>query len=104
MKIVITIEVPEGSQVSLDSGRRWETGDPGEYVAPPDEIVPFPSDVISLPDDVRPFRTAATGPTPGVCPIHRSPWRVVPAGVSKKTGQPYAAFAVCRERDCEQKP
>jgi len=37
------------------------------------------------------------------CPIHHSS-KVVPAGVSKKTGKPYQAFVVCNEPGCDQKP
>ena len=37
------------------------------------------------------------------CPVHHSS-KVVPAGVSKKTGKPYQAFVVCEEQGCEQRP
>ena len=37
------------------------------------------------------------------CPTHHSS-KVVPAGVSKKTGKPYQAFVVCGEQGCEQRP
>ena len=37
------------------------------------------------------------------CPEHGGS-RIVPAGVSGKTGKPYAAFVVCAEQRCEQKP
>lgn len=37
------------------------------------------------------------------CPIHHGS-KVVPAGVSKKTGKPYQAFVVCSEPGCDQKP
>jgi hypothetical protein len=46
------------------------------------------------------------GPFPPIgwtCPVHGTQ-RVVPAGVSKKTGRPYSAFLVCGESNCEQKP
>jgi hypothetical protein len=38
-----------------------------------------------------------------VCPDHGTV-RVVPAGVSKRTGQPYQAFMVCDQQGCEQRP
>ena len=38
------------------------------------------------------------------CPIHGTEWRVIPAGVSKKTGKPYGEFKVCEDRDCKEKP
>ena len=43
-------------------------------------------------------------PDPGwTCPIHGTR-RVVPAGVSAKTGQPYPAFVTCEVRDCRERP
>lgn len=38
------------------------------------------------------------------CPIHQTPWKVVPAGVSKKTGNAYAAFRACTVAGCDQRP
>ena len=40
----------------------------------------------------------------GVCPIHATPWKVVPAGVSKKTGNAYEAFRACSTQGCDQRP
>ena len=37
------------------------------------------------------------------CPEHGGS-KVVPAGVSKKTGRPYQAFVVCDEQGCDRKP
>ena len=37
------------------------------------------------------------------CPIHHGS-KVVPAGVSKKTGKPYQAFVACSEPGCNEKP
>ncbi len=42
-------------------------------------------------------------PAPWVCPVHHTS-KVVPAGVSQKTGRDYDAFTVCAERDCNEKP
>jgi hypothetical protein len=50
-----------------------------------------------------PVRTAPIMNT-GVCPIHQVPWKVVPAGVSKKTGNPYDAFQACSVKGCDQRP
>lgn len=40
----------------------------------------------------------------GVCPIHASPWKVVPAGISKKTGNAYESFRACSVQGCDQRP
>jgi hypothetical protein len=40
----------------------------------------------------------------GICPEHRVAWHYVPAGVSKKTGQPYSGFWGCSERGCRNRP
>ncbi len=50
-----------------------------------------------------PVRTAPAQ-TGGVCPIHGTPWKTVPAGVSKKTGKPYDAFQACSTQGCDQRP
>lgn len=42
--------------------------------------------------------------TADVCPIHGTPWKIVPAGVSKKTGRPYEAFKACSTAGCDQRP
>lgn len=47
-----------------------------------------------------PVAVAASG---WVCPVHETV-KVVPAGVSKRTGKPYPAFEACPERGCDQKP
>lgn len=39
-----------------------------------------------------------------VCPIHNTPWKVVPAGISKKTGKAYDAFRACSTSGCDQRP
>lgn len=38
-----------------------------------------------------------------VCPVHGLN-KVVPAGVSKKTGKPYDAFIACPAQGCNEKP
>lgn len=42
-------------------------------------------------------------PSGWVCRIHGTS-KVVPAGVSSRTGKPYDAFLSCTERDCNEKP
>ena len=37
------------------------------------------------------------------CPVHHGS-KVVPAGVSKRSGKPYQAFVACSEPGCDQKP
>lgn len=46
---------------------------------------------------------ASTAPFDG-CPIHHQPWKVVPAGISKKTGKSYDAFRACSVSGCDQRP
>lgn len=49
-----------------------------------------------------PVRPAA--PVGDGCPIHNVPWKVVPAGVSKKSGKPYESFRACSIAGCDQRP
>lgn len=46
----------------------------------------------------------AAAQTVGGCPIHNVPWKVVPAGISKKTNQPYDSFQACSVSGCDQRP
>jgi len=39
-----------------------------------------------------------------VCEIHRCDMKLIPAGVSKKTGKPYNAFYACQVSDCTFRP
>jgi hypothetical protein len=70
--------------------------------APPPEFAPIPSRtnvpqgevVSSIPQQPQ-----------GLCPVHHGPWsKLVPAGVSKKTGNTYPAFWACPETGCNEKP
>jgi hypothetical protein len=61
---------------------------------------PAPQPALTQLPPVRPPQTVNTG----YCPIHQVPWRIVPAGVSKKTAQPYDAFQACSVRGCDQRP
>ena len=40
----------------------------------------------------------------GVCPVHRVPWKMIPAGLSKRTNKRYDAFLACPEPGCDQRP
>jgi hypothetical protein len=74
------------------------TGEPPLPTPPPGVV---PTVTVPLPPVVAaPFQfTPITG-----CPVHHQPWKTVPAGVSKRTGNAYAAFQACPERDCNQRP
>jgi hypothetical protein len=91
--ITIRIEIPDGLDVRL--GPPLEQ-DAGEQLPPPRGAY-GPVAVVALP-------ATRNGTSLDACPIHRLPWRTVPAGVSKKTGRGYAAFACCPEPGCDQRP
>lgn len=38
------------------------------------------------------------------CPLHDQPFKLIPAGTSKKTGKPYGAFFTCQVMGCREKP
>jgi hypothetical protein len=98
MKFTITIEVPDGTQVSVQQGAAV----PAEPFA--DELIPYP-DIIPIPGDTpTAFRGASLAQAHSMCPVHLKPWRTVPAGVSKRTGKPYDAFLVCSVDGCDQRP
>ena len=44
---------------------------------------------------VRPVETSAPSQPAGLCPAHHTPWKLVPAGISKKSGNAYTAFWAC---------
>jgi hypothetical protein len=61
-----------------------------------------PTDWESLPETRIPrMRPSGDG---GACPVHGVAFKLVPAGVSKKTGNPYDAFWSCPEMGCREKP
>ncbi len=88
--ITITIQVPDGVNVSVNQSD-------GQRAQPQQQD--------------RPFVARPAPPQPdGVCPVHDTDWKLVPAGVSKKVtnadGSPkrYNAFWACPERGCNEKP
>lgn len=112
MKILIALEVPDGIGVSVTqvdgvAAAHQVFGDDLEELGP----IPTP------PNEPQAFRGAATqqptmpagpqfppfGSSP-MCPVHRQPWKTVPAGVSKRTGQPYDSFRSCPVKDCKERP
>src|SRR3990167_21643 len=36
------------------------------------------------------------------CPTHEKPMKLIPAGISKKTGNPYKAFYACTSFNCKE--
>ncbi|MDR3638514.1 MAG: hypothetical protein P4L84_32215 [Isosphaeraceae bacterium] len=95
--ITIRLEVPEDVEVRIGGGPLDDSDDeplpPASWAAPAE---PEPT-----------FRTIAAGrngSAAGVCPVHRVPWRQVPAGTSKRTGRSYAAFLACSEPGCDERP
>jgi len=95
--ITIRLEVPDGVDVRIDGNR---ADYPTEPLPPPigwDE-----------PDDLEPvFRPVAVGRNGdafGSCPVHGLGWKMVPAGVSRKTGRPYDSFSVCPAPGCDRRP
>ena len=81
MKIIISLEVPDGTTFRIEPVEAS-----GEAYVPPfaDELIPLPENAIPLPGDPQPYRAAAQNPGPGVCPVHKLAWKVVPAGISNQ--------------------
>jgi hypothetical protein len=91
--ITIRLEIPEGIEVRIGGG------------SPDDEPLPPPGR--ATPDEPESaFRTIAAGRngSSAGCPVHRVPWRNVPAGISKKTGRAYQAFLACGVPGCDERP
>ena len=91
--ITVTITIPEGVEVRMGGGAPDDADD--EPLPPATWTSPEPA-----------FRTIAARRNGSVagCPVHRVPWRTVPAGVSKRTGRPYSEFQACPERGCDERP
>jgi hypothetical protein len=76
--ITIRIEVPDGAEVRVDGGGSG-----------------------------KPFVDRGTPAYPDhdpVCQVHGTDWKLIPAGVSKRTGNRYNAFYTCPAKDCNEKP
>lgn len=76
--------------------RQHPTGNSGPVLLPqqPQQLHQQPAPVQAPP---------AFAPMEWRCPQHGSS-RIVPAGISSRTGQPFQAFTVCGERTCDIKP
>jgi hypothetical protein len=69
-------------------------------------LPPVQTQVAPPPPAVVQPATIPVPPMPsGVCPVHNQPWsKFVPAGTSRKTGEPYTAFWACPTTRCDQRP
>jgi hypothetical protein len=68
---------------------------------PPAVQITTQQPVLSQLPPVQVTQTAQNGDG---CPIHHTAWKLVPAGVSKRTGKPYDAFRACSTSGCDQRP
>lgn len=92
--ITIRFEIPDGVTVRID-------GAPPEDVE--DEPLPPPGWGQAVPG-TSPMPSLVRSSSFELCPVHRAPWRVVAAGVSK-SGKSYGAFRVCSaDRICPERP
>jgi hypothetical protein len=84
-EIVIRIQIPDGSTVSTGGGRNSGRASNG--------------------GGNKPFVERPAPPQPdGYCEVHDMDWKLVPAGVSRRTGNRYNAFWACPENGCTEKP
>jgi hypothetical protein len=83
--IVIQIDVPDDAKVQVrqgNGGSRPVGQDSSDFVPRPDPEYPE-----------------------GVCPVcGNDEWRMIKAGVSRKTGKRFNSFYVCNTEGCEGKP
>ena len=101
--VTITITVDADGEVRVNGPNGVAV--PSRPAAFQDELVPLPPE----PGQFRPIATIgrpmpAPAGTNGLCPLHGEPWRLVPAGISKKTGKNYDAFRACPEPGCSERP
>lgn len=95
--IKIEIEVPDGVEVRVGGPRDDAVSEPlpAPWWAPVEDE--------SLPR-VQTIPVGRNGTATGSCPVHRVAWKTVPAGVSKRSGRPYAEFRACPEPGCDERP
>lgn len=112
MKVIITIEVPDGT-VSVNAPQNGAALHSAASAIFADDLEPLPPEPGTSEegplgaDPLAPSARrgiAVMQPVSTLCPVHRVPWKVVPAGISKKTGKEYSAFKACPERGCDQRP
>jgi hypothetical protein len=96
--ITIKLEIPDGIEARVAGGAR---DDPAAEPLP----APWwsPDEDESLPR-VQTIAVGRNGAGTGSCPVHHEPWKTVPAGVSKRSGRPYAEFRACPEPGCDERP
>jgi len=103
--ITITVDADGAVRISAPGDAASGAGIRAQSDPYQDELIPLPPEQ----GPIRPLtpngqsRQGAAG-TNGLCPVHRVAWRVVPAGVSKRSGKPFAEFRVCPEPGCDQRP
>jgi hypothetical protein len=101
--VTITIQIDADGEVRVNGSNG--VGVPARPEAFQDGLVPLPPESGQFRPiaTIGPSRRGAVG-TNGLCPMHGEPWKVVPAGISKKSGKPYAEFRACPEPGCDQRP
>jgi hypothetical protein len=93
--VTIVLNIPDGVEVRVNGAVPVGSGP-----------VPLPQPATTQPA-ARPVLVRANGAQAGrngSCPRHHAPWRLVPAGVSKRSGRPYGEFWACPEPGCDERP
>ena len=107
--ITIQISVPDGVEFRVVSGpppddfEHEPLPDP-EHFGPDADLPNGHHEPQSLRRDTMAPVAVAPVQVAGACPIHGQPWKVVPGGISKKTGKSYDSFRACPVRGCNEKP
>lgn len=110
--ITITIQVDpdEATQVRLATPTNGHALQAAAAAIFQDELEPLPPEPGTTEegylgaDPLAPSARRGMAVVQTGCRVHHVPWKLVPAGVSKKTGKPYDEFLACPERGCDQRP
>lgn len=103
--ITISISVPDGVEFRVTQGPP-----PDDFEHEPLPVETFAADEAYVPNGhaqapvMGTVAVAAPVQAPSVCPNHHQPWKLVPAGISKKTQKPYDAFWTCPVNGCKERP
>ncbi len=103
--ITITISIDSEGQVQVGP-----TAVTNGHNAVPEAQAVFADELVPLPPEPQVYRAMATQPQTivatgvGNCPLHAQPWKYVPPGISKKTGQSYQGFYACPVKGCNERP
>lgn len=97
--IVIQITVPDGVTVAVAQSSAANMPADGLDDFENEPLPPAPNEPVAFRGAAVQQPVYAEG-----CPVHRTAWKTVPAGISKKTGKPYEAFRACSEMGCGEKP